>query len=442
MLNPLSPGPGILPERRRLSRRGSRQSPPSNSGGGVGCADKSGCGEYATASCFVPPQPPGGGLQPPRPLPGGAEGGASRSRQATARPAARLVGRSASPRPSPARRILAAGPAAVLAAAWSARRPPVGSRGPPPPSPYHAPLMRPIRIVRSHVVFRHHIPHFLGENGRFAGFWGSTALVYFGTITDTGPDCPARKKQWPRGCWYHPRGLVRKLSWSKRPMATVADAARPVGAAPPPVRHGICRLTIRIHNTEYRLRPCPPEAGILAAWSLRKIGTDRPARYIVTAPKGMPARCTCPDHERSGWTCKHLGALTAAGLIPGPKPPKARTDLPGPRPPDSRQECPPSHRPGAGHRRIRPVSLPADHLPEGWQPGGATRPSPRLPPGGLRPRRPHRPRRLRNLRWVRPGIRHPDQRRSRISANHALPKEVMHEHVITQSCQGRSPPAE
>jgi SWIM zinc finger len=111
-------------------------------------------------------------------------------------------------------------------------------------------------------------------------------------------------------------------------MATVADVARPVGAAPPSVRHGISRLTIRINGTDYRLRPCPPQAGILAAWSLRKIGTDRPARYIVAAPKGAPARCTCPDHERSGWTCKHLGALTAAGLIPGPKPVKARKTSP------------------------------------------------------------------------------------------------------------------
>jgi SWIM zinc finger len=154
-------------------------------------------------------------------------------------------------------------------------------------------------------------------------------------------------------------------------MATVADAARSVGAPPPLVRHGISRLTIHINGTDYRLHPCPPEAGILAAWSLRKIGTDRPARYIVTAPKGVPARCTCPDHERSGWTCKHLGALTAAGLIPDPKPAKARKTSPA----RARQLHVKNARQAIGQAQAivesRPVSLPADHLPEGWQPGGA-----------------------------------------------------------------------
>jgi hypothetical protein len=153
-------------------------------------------------------------------------------------------------------------------------------------------------------------------------------------------------------------------------MSTVADAARPVGAAPPPVRHGLCRLTLRIGGTEYRLRPRPPEAGILAAWNLRKIGTDRPAFYIVTAPKGAPARCTCPDHERSGWTCKHLGALTAAGLIPAPKPPRARKVLPA----RARQLHAKNARQAIGQAQAivhsGPVRLPAEHLPEGWQPGG------------------------------------------------------------------------
>jgi hypothetical protein len=106
-------------------------------------------------------------------------------------------------------------------------------------------------------------------------------------------------------------------------MSTVAESARPVGAAPPPVRHGICRLTIQIHKTEYRLSPRPPEAGILAAWQLRKLSASHVARYVVTAPKGAPARCTCPDHEQSGFTCKHISALMAAGLIPAPKPARA-----------------------------------------------------------------------------------------------------------------------
>ena len=108
-------------------------------------------------------------------------------------------------------------------------------------------------------------------------------------------------------------------------MSTVADAARPVGAPPSPVRHGLCRLTLRIGGTDYRLRPCPPETNVLAAWSLRKLDPHASARYVVAAPKGKPAHCTCPDHERSGWTCKHLGALLALGLIPAPKPASAKS---------------------------------------------------------------------------------------------------------------------
>ena len=72
------------------------------------------------------------------------------------------------------------------------------------------------------------------------------------------------------------------------------------------------------------LRPCPPEANVLAAWSLRKLDPHASARYVVAAPKGKPAHCTCPDHERSGWTCKHLGALLALGLLPAPKPATAK----------------------------------------------------------------------------------------------------------------------
>jgi hypothetical protein len=107
-------------------------------------------------------------------------------------------------------------------------------------------------------------------------------------------------------------------------MTSVADAARPVGATTPPVRHGTCRLTIRIAGIDYALKPLPPEAGVLAAWILRKQDPHHSACYLVAAPKGKPPHCSCPDHERSGWTCKHIGALTAAGLIPAPKPPSAR----------------------------------------------------------------------------------------------------------------------
>jgi SWIM zinc finger len=153
-------------------------------------------------------------------------------------------------------------------------------------------------------------------------------------------------------------------------MATVADRARPVGAPPPPVRHGICRLTIRIHNTEYRLRPCPPETHVLAAWSLRKLGPVE-AVYQVTAPKGKPARCTCPDHERSGWTCKHIGALTAAGLIPAPKPSSASARGRKLHAKNARQAIAEAKAlPAEAHRHLAEIAPAAQALPEGWQPGG------------------------------------------------------------------------
>ena len=151
-------------------------------------------------------------------------------------------------------------------------------------------------------------------------------------------------------------------------MATVADAARPVGAPPPPVRHGICRLTIRIHNTEYRLRPWQPRAGILAEWTLRKLGPDQVC-YIVTAPKGLPATCTCPDHQESGWTCKHIGALTAAGLIPAPKPSSARGRKLHAK--NARQAIAEAKAlPVEARRHLAEIAPAAQALPEGWQPGG------------------------------------------------------------------------
>ena len=112
-------------------------------------------------------------------------------------------------------------------------------------------------------------------------------------------------------------------------MASVASPPRPVGAAPPPVRHGICRLTLRIGGTEYRLRPIRHQPGFRAVWTLKKLDPHGPVvHYSVAQPKGEPAGCTCPDHEQRGSICKHIMALAALGLIALPKaarPPKART---------------------------------------------------------------------------------------------------------------------
>ena len=113
-----------------------------------------------------------------------------------------------------------------------------------------------------------------------------------------------------------------------------------------------------------------PTAGHPGRLVLRKLGPVE-AVYQVTSPKGRAARCTCPDHERSGWTCKHLGALLALGLIPAPKPASARNKRLHAKnarlaiaeakalPKEARQHL----------AEIAPPA-PAPSLPEGWQPGG------------------------------------------------------------------------
>jgi len=111
-------------------------------------------------------------------------------------------------------------------------------------------------------------------------------------------------------------------------MASVSSPPRPVGAAPPVVRHGTCRLTVRIRETEYRLRPMPAPEGFKVVWTLRKLAPHATATYTVAVPKGEQPGCTCPDHEINKCVCKHIMALATLGLIPKPKaakPPKART---------------------------------------------------------------------------------------------------------------------
>jgi hypothetical protein len=155
-------------------------------------------------------------------------------------------------------------------------------------------------------------------------------------------------------------------------MASVASPPRPVGAAPPPVRHGTCRLTLRIGGTEYRLRPMPAPPGFRKVWTLRKIGEFATATYSVAQPKGEPVGCTCPDHEQRGSVCKHIMALAALGLIALPKaarPVKART----------RQVHAKNARQAIAEAKALPVEARrhlaeiAGPLPEGWQLGGAGR---------------------------------------------------------------------
>lgn len=161
-------------------------------------------------------------------------------------------------------------------------------------------------------------------------------------------------------------------------MASVSAPARrrPASApAPSPAhveRHGKCRLTLTIGETEYRLRPFPPApgTGLKQIWTLRKIQTDplrEPVAYAV-ATDGRQAKCTCPDHEINGASCKHIGALVALGLLKTRRPRPAKAPAPAPAPVEASAPPPvPAPSPAAGIN---------DRIPEGWQPGGAARPAP------------------------------------------------------------------
>ena len=156
-------------------------------------------------------------------------------------------------------------------------------------------------------------------------------------------------------------------------MASVASPPRPVGAAPPPVRHGTCRLTLWIGGTEYRLRPMPAPEGFRTVWVLKKLDPHGPVvHYSVAQPKGVPVGCTCPDHEQRGSICKHIMALAALGLIALPKaarPPKARTRQIHAR--NARQAIAEAKAlPVEARRHLAEIVGP---LPEGWQLGGAGR---------------------------------------------------------------------
>ena len=193
-------------------------------------------------------------------------------------------------------------------------------------------------------------------------------------------------------------------------MASVASPPRPVGAAPPPVRHGMCRLTLRIGGTEYRLRPIRHQPGFRKVWTLKQTRTRTApsCTYSVAQPKGEPAGCTCPDHEQRCSICKHIMALAALGSSPcrrphgrpRPAPGRSTPGMPGrlsprPRPCRSRRaatwrrssgRCP---RVGSSAARARPPSLPPPRpRPPRRSPPASARLSPTTSAGSTaRPRR-------------------------------------------------------
>ena len=133
---------------------------------------------------------------------------------------------------------------------------------------------------------------------------------------------PARKGRAPRPAAPSPAALPEgwQPGGAAPPVAPPSPAEAPAPAASPE-RHGICRLTLRIGGTDYRLRRFPPApgSGLMAIWTLRKIQADpgrAPVAYAV-ASDGCESKCACPDHSVDGARCKHIMALVALRLIPG-----------------------------------------------------------------------------------------------------------------------------
>ena len=99
-------------------------------------------------------------------------------------------------------------------------------------------------------------------------------------------------------------------------MSIVADAAHPSAQAASPVRHGLCRLTLRIGGTDYTAQALPARSqcprGLVAA-------TDKPhsiSAFVVAAPKGEPARTRARTmSNRAGRASTTFGALLALGLL-------------------------------------------------------------------------------------------------------------------------------
>jgi hypothetical protein len=96
-------------------------------------------------------------------------------------------------------------------------------------------------------------------------------------------------------------------------MATVAPAPRGVQSAPTtPVRHGLCRLTLTIDGTDYKLTKAPDAR---ACWHLKKRSGPRAGVvYSVLTHKNVVS-CTCYDSVNTGAVCKHVRALKALGLV-------------------------------------------------------------------------------------------------------------------------------
>jgi len=96
-------------------------------------------------------------------------------------------------------------------------------------------------------------------------------------------------------------------------MSTVAPEVRGAQPAPtPPVRTGVCRLTITIDGVEYRLSKSPSAR---AAWHLKRMSEPRKGTVYCVLTHKCVVTCSCPDSIMNGAVCKHVLALRAVGLV-------------------------------------------------------------------------------------------------------------------------------
>jgi len=169
-------------------------------------------------------------------------------------------------------------------------------------------------------------------------------------------------------------------------MSTLAPPVRPAKARSP--RHGTCKLRVFINSDEYILKRQPAPARGARCWHLKKLtGVRAGAVYAVTRTGGLTS-CTCPDHRNNKFSCKHIKAIVALGVISGrtrPAPPPPAPPRP-PSPPAPRSSAPrPPARKGVPCERLplralrerrrparatlpvlRPVPPPLRALPGGW----------------------------------------------------------------------------
>ena len=82
----------------------------------------------------------------------------------------------------------------------------------------------------------------------------------------------------------------------------------------PAVRHGSCRLELRINGCSYVVRRRKGVVPGARHWHLKKLeGPRAGVTHVVTSHRGT-INCSCPDSSLNGAVCKHMRAVQACGL--------------------------------------------------------------------------------------------------------------------------------